>query len=213
MHIPDGFLTGEAAAIGTAAAVAGVAVCLRGARRTARERDLPVAGLAAAFFIVGDAPLVPITVGTQAHLLGGALAVALLGPWLGGLTITVVCLIQALVLGDGGITTLGLTVTNLALIPAFVGYPLLLALRRPLPLPVACGITAAVCVMLAATVFTLELTLGAAVTLDKRAIAISTLGSYAVVALVEGVLTALIVRGLLALRPDLVRVYRKPVTT
>src|SRR6185312_13562010 len=97
-----------------------------------RERDLPVAGLAAAFFLVGDAPMVPITIGTQGHLLGGTLAVALLGPWLGGLTIAVVCAIQALLLGDGGITTLGLTITNLALVPAFVGYPLLLALRRPL---------------------------------------------------------------------------------
>ena len=30
------------------------------------------------------------------------------------------CLIKALVLGDGGITTLGLTITNLALVPAFL---------------------------------------------------------------------------------------------
>jgi cobalt/nickel transport system permease protein len=206
VHIPDGFLTGEAAAIGAVTGIVGVGVCLRGAARTARERDLPVAGLAAAFFIIGEAPLVPLGVGTQAHLLGGVLAVALLGPWVGALTITVVCLIQALVFGDGGITTLGLTVTNLALIPAFVGYPLILALRRPLPLPIACGITAAVCVLLAAVVFVIEVTLGAAGNIDTRAIAISTLGAYAVVALVEGVLTALIVRAVLSLRPDLVRV-------
>ena len=209
MHIPDGFLTGEAAAIGAVTAIVGVGVCLRGAARTARERDLPVAGLAAAFFVVGDAPLVPLGVGTQAHLLGGALAVALLGPWLGALTITVICLIQALVFGDGGITTLGLTITNLALIPAFVGYPLILALRRALPVAVACGITAAVCVLLAAVVFVVEVTLGAPGDIDKTAIAISTLGAYAVVALVEGVLTALIVRGVLAIRPDLVRVARR----
>ena len=42
-------------------------------------------------------------------------------------------------------------------------------------------------------VFTLEVTLGAAGSIDTRAIAATTLGSYAVVALVEGVLTALIV--------------------
>ena len=152
MHIPDGFLTGEAAALGAVTGAAGVAVCLYGARRSMRERDLPLAGLAAAFFLVGDAPMVPITVGTQGHLLGGTLAVALLGPWLGGLTIAVVCAIQALVLGDGGITTLGLTITNLALVPALVGYPLLLALRRVLPLAVACGVAAGVDVLLAAAI-------------------------------------------------------------
>lgn len=205
MHIPDGFLTGEAALLGTATAVAGVAVCLRGAARGMRERDLPLAGLAAAFFLVAEAPMVPVTVGTQGHLLGGALAVALLGPWAGALTIAVVCAIQALVLGDGGITTLGLTITNLALVPAFVGYPLLLALRRVLPLAVACGIVAAVSVLLAALIFVFELEVGAAVRIDRTAIAVSLLGSYAVIAGVEALLTFAIVRALLAVRPDLVR--------
>ena len=123
------------------------------------------------------------------------------------------CLIQPLVFGDGGITTLGLTVTNLALIPAFIGFPLLLALRTRIPLPVACGLTAALCVMLAAVVFTLEVTFGAAGSIDTRAIAATTLGSYAVVALVEGVLTALVIRGILSLRPDLVYVNRRQVAT
>jgi cobalt/nickel transport system permease protein len=205
VHIPDGFLTGEAALVGTATAVAGVAVCLRGAARGMRERDLPLAGLAAAFFLVAEAPMVPITVGTQGHLLGGALAVALLGPWVGALTIAVVCAIQALVLGDGGITTLGLTITNLALVPAFVGYPLLLALRRVLPLAVACAGVAAVSVLLAAGIFVAELTLGAAVSIDRTAIAVSILGSYAVIAVIEAALTFAIVRALLAVRPDLVR--------
>jgi cobalt/nickel transport system permease protein len=209
VHSPDGFLTGEAALLGTATAAVGLGVCLRGARRTMRERDLPVAGLAAAFFLVGDAPMIPITVGTQGHLLGGTLAVALLGPWLGGVTIAVVCAIQALVLGDGGITTLGLTITNLALVPAFVGYPLLLALRRVLPLWLACGIGAVVNVMLAAVIFVAEVTLGAAVTLDRTALAATTLGAYAVIAVIEGIITVLIIRGLLAVRPDLVGVARR----
>ena len=207
MHIPDGFLSGEACALGAAAGAAGVAVCLRGAARSARERDLPVAGLAAAFFLVGDAPMVPITVGTSGHLLGGTLAVALLGPWLGGLTIAVVCMIQALVLGDGGITTLGLTITNLALVPAFAGSPLLLALRRVLPLFVACGLSAVVNVMLAAVIFVAEVSLGA--TVDVSGLVWSTLGAYAVISVIEGTLTALIVRALVRVRPDLVRVARR----
>ena len=186
MHIPDGFLTGEAALLGTATAVAGLAVCLRGARRSMREHDLPLAGLAAAFFLVAEAPMVPITVGTQGHLLGGALAVALLGPWAGALTIAVVCAIQALVLGDGGITTLGLTITNLALVPAFVGYPLLLALRR-----VAAGrgrlrggrARSACCSPRRSS--SPRSTLGAAVAIDRTAIAVSILGSYAVIAVIE----------------------------
>lgn len=211
MHVPDGFLSGEAVTLGAVAAGAGLAVCLRRTRRDGRERDLPVAGLAAAFFLVGDAPMFPVAIGTQGHLLGGTLAVALLGPWLGALTIAVVTAIQALALGDGGITAMGLNVVNLALIPAFVGYPVLLAARRVLPdtpagLAAACGAAAFVNVLLAAAVFVGEFALGAVVSIDMATITLSTLGAYALVALVEAAITVLIVRALLGMRPDLVRI-------
>lgn len=211
MHIPDGFLTGEAVAVGWLAGAAGLAVCLRRVRAEQRERDLPVAGLAAAFFLVGDAPLFPVTVGTQGHLLGGLLAVALLGPWLGAVTIAVVCAIQALVLGDGGVTTLGLAIVNLALLPALVGHPLLLGLRRVLPrtptgIAVAAGIAAWVCVVLASALFFAEFALGAVVDIDLAAVAAGTIGVYALIGVVEGLVTALILRAILSVRPDLVRV-------
>lgn len=206
MHIPDGFLTAQAAAAGDVAAIAGVAVCLRRVRGEQRERDLPVAGLAAAFFLVGDAPFFPVGIGTQGHLLGGTLAVALLGPWLGALTITVVCAIQALALGDGGITTLGLAICNLALVPAFVGYPLLVALRRFLPLPAGCGIAAFVSVLLGALLFVLEFAFGAAPSIDLSTLAWTTIGTYTAIGAIEGVITALIVRAVMAVRADLVRV-------
>jgi cobalt/nickel transport system permease protein len=211
MHIPDGFLSGQACVAGAAVAGMGLAVCLRRLRREERERDLPIAGLAAAFFLVGDAPMFPITVGTQGHLLGGALAVCLLGPWLGAITIAVVTVIQALALGDGGISTLGLTIVTLALVPAFLGYPIAVALRRvlggtPKGLAIACGIAAAIAVELSAVVFVGEFAFGAAVHIDLSKIAASTLGAYGVIAVIEGTITGLIVRALLSVRPDLVRI-------
>lgn len=209
MHIPDGFLSGEAVTLGWVAGAAGLGLCLRRVREEQRERDLPVAGLAAAFFLVGDAPLFPIAVGTQGHLLGGMLAVALLGPWLGAVTIAVVCAIQAVVLGDGGITTLGLAIVNLALLPAFVGYPLLLALRRLLPrspggLALAAGLAAWVCVVLASVLFFVEFALGAVVEIDRQTVAAGTVGVYALIGVAEGLITALILRAVLGVRPDLV---------
>lgn len=210
MHIPDGFLTGEAAAVGWAAGAGGLAWCLHKSHAERRERDLPVAGLAAAFFLVGDAPLFPVTVGTQGHLLGGMLACALLGPWLGAVTIAVVSAIQALALGDGGITTLGLGIVNLALVPALVGYPLLLALRRVRPtaggIAVAAGVCAWLSVVLSACLFSAEFALGHLVSIDPGKVTAGLVGVYAVIGVVEGVLTALILRALIGVRPDLVRV-------
>ena len=215
MHIPDGFVSPTVAVTGAALAVAGLGICVRNAGREATERQLPLAGLAAAFFLVLGAPIIPVAVGTEGHLLGGTLAVTLLGPWLGPVVITVVTVVQALFLGDGGLTTLGLNVVNLALVPAAVGYPVLLGLRRVLPrtptgTAVAAGAAAMVSVLAAAVLFTAEYALGGAAGVPLRTVAISTIGVYALVALLEGVVTALVIRGLLSLRADLVQVAHNP---
>jgi len=191
MHIPDGFVSPAVAVAGAAVAVAGLSVCVRRAGRGATERQLPLAGLAAACFLVLGAPVIPIAVGTEGHLLGGTLAVALLGPWLGPIVITVV-----------------------PVVPAAVGYPVLLGLRRLLPrgsmgIAVAAGVAAAVSVLAAAVLFTAEYAVGGAAGLSLRTVAVSTIGMYALVAVVEGVVTALVVRGLLAVRADLVPVAQR----
>jgi cobalt/nickel transport system permease protein len=175
------------------------------------ERQLPLAGLSAAFFLVLGAPIIPVAVGTEGHLLGGTLAVALLGPWLGPVVVTVVTVVQALFLGDGGLSTLGVNVVNLALVPAVVGYPVLLGLRRvlsrrPTGTAVAAGVAAAVSVLSAAVLFTAEYALGGAAGVPLRTVAVSTIGVYALVAVLEGLVTALVVRALLTLRADLVHV-------
>ncbi len=211
MHIPDGFVSPAVAVAGAAVAVAGLGVCVRRAGLDVTERQLPLAGLAAAFFLVLDAPLIPVAVGTSGHLLGGTLAVALLGPWLGPVVITAVTVVQALFLGAGGVSTLGVNVVNLALVPAALGYPVLLGLRRLLPrgstgTAVAAGVAAGVSVLAAAALFTAEYALGGAAGRPLRTIAVSTLGVYALIAVVEGLVTALVVRALLALRADLVQV-------
>jgi cobalt/nickel transport system permease protein len=214
MHIPDGFVSPVVAIAGGAVAVAGLAVCARRAGQSATERQLPLAGLSAAAFLVIGAPIIPIAVGTEGHLLGGTLAVTLLGPWLGAVVITVVTVVQALFFGDGGLSTLGLNVVNLALVPAAVGYPVLLGLRRLLPrrpvgTTVAAGVAAATSVLTAAGLFTVEYAVGGTAGLPLRTVAISTIGVYTVVAVIEGVVTALVVRALLALRADLVPVAQR----
>ncbi|MGH3913295.1 MAG: energy-coupling factor ABC transporter permease [Pseudonocardiaceae bacterium] len=211
MHIPDGFVSPPVAIAGAMVAVAGLAVCARMAGRAANERQLPLAGLAAAFFLVLEAPIIPIAVGTSGHLLGGTLAVALLGPWLGPVVITVVTVVQTLFTGAGGLSALGVNLVNLALVPAALGYPVLLGLQRVLPrgptgTAVAAGIAASASVLMAAVLFTAEYAVGGAAGVPVRTVAVSTLGVYALVAVFEGLVTTLVVRGLLALRADLVRV-------
>lgn len=213
MHIPDGFVSTPVIAGGALIAAGGLAVCVRRARLSSREANIPLAGLAAAFFLVLEAPVFPIAAGTSGHLLGGTLAVSLLGPWLGAIVITVVTAVQTLFAGDGGISALGVNVVNLALVPAFIGYPLLLLARRMAPrgrtaLAVACGVVAFVAVVVASVLFSIEYAIGGATGVPVSTVATTTIGTYLLVGVFEGVVTALIVRGLLAVRPDLVELAR-----
>src|SRR5919107_5990597 len=113
MHVPDGFLDAPTSIATGAVAVAAVGVALRGARRELDDRTAPLAGLVAAFVFAAQMVNFPVGAGTSGHLLGGALAVALVGPWTAVLAISVVLLVQALLFADGGTTALG---TNVVLL-------------------------------------------------------------------------------------------------
>ncbi len=64
----------------------------------------------------------PIPGGTSAHLVGGALAAIILGPFGGCLAMFLNLVVQCLLMGDGGITALGANTFNMAVIDAFAGY-------------------------------------------------------------------------------------------
>ena len=116
MHVPDGFLDAPTSIATGVVAAAGVAVALRGARRELDDRTAPMAGLVATFVFAGQMMNFPVGAGTSGHLLGGALAAVLVGPCTGVLCISVVLLVQALFMADGGITALGTNITLMALV-------------------------------------------------------------------------------------------------
>jgi cobalt/nickel transport system permease protein len=69
---------------------------------------------------------VPVLPGISAHLVGGVLLAWMLGPGLGAWTMAIVLALQAILLGDGGLASLGANIVNMALLPAGV----VVALRR-----------------------------------------------------------------------------------
>lgn len=98
MHVPDGFLDVPTSLATAGVAVVGVGLALRGARKELDERTAPLAGLVAAFIFATQMVNFPVGAGTSGHLLGGALAAALVGPWTGVLCVSVVLLVQGLLL-------------------------------------------------------------------------------------------------------------------
>ena len=122
MHVPDGFFDATVSVGAAAVAAGGVALCLRKARDELDERTAPLAGAVAAFIFAVQMINFPIGLGTSGHLMGGALAAILVGPYAGALCVTVVLVVQGLVFADGGLTALGINVVLMAFATAFVGW-------------------------------------------------------------------------------------------
>jgi len=122
MHIPDGFLSAPVAGAGFALAGLAVAVAVRRTNRTLGERSVPLMGVMAAFIFAAQMMNFPVAGGTSGHLLGGALAAILLGPWAAIIVMTTVIGVQALIFQDGGMAALGTNVFNMGVVTALLGY-------------------------------------------------------------------------------------------
>ncbi|MEV5414292.1 energy-coupling factor ABC transporter permease [Thermopolyspora sp. NPDC052614] len=209
MHVPDGFFTAAVSVSAGVVAAAGVAVCLRGARRELDDRTAPMAGLVAAFIFAVQMLNFPVAAGTSGHLLGGALAAVLVGPYTAVLAVAVVLIVQAFLFADGGLTALGVNIVLMAIVTAVVGWAVFRLVTAVLPRGKA-AITAAsfaaalVSVPAAALVFTLLFWIGGTAPIDVGAVAAAMGGVHVLIGLGEGVITALTVSSVLAVRPDLV---------
>ena len=208
MHIPDGLINAPTSLGAGMAAIGGVGVALRRCGHTLEDRQVPLAGLVAAFVFAAQMMNFPIAAGTSGHLIGGVLAAILVGPWTAVLCMAIVVFVQAL-FADGGLTAIGLNVLNLALIATLGGYAVFLACVKLLPvgkwgLSSAGGIAAGVSVLLAALAIVVEFAVGGPGDISLRSMSTALLGVHALIALGEGFITAAALRLVLGTRPDLV---------
>ena len=208
MHIPDGFINAQTSLAAGAVAAGGVGISLRRAAQTLQERQAPLAGLVAAFIFAVQMLNFPVAAGTSGHLLGGVLAAVLVGPWAGCVCVAVVLVVQSL-FADGGLTALGLNITNMAIVGVFGGWAVFVLLRRALPatktsVMVSSGIAAGISVVLAASAFVLEYAVGGTGNAPVGTVLAAMVGVHTLIGIGEGVITALTVGVVLGVRPDLV---------
>jgi cobalt/nickel transport system permease protein len=211
MHIPDGFLSAEVAAACAVPAAGAVAYGLRRANRELDERRVPLLGVTAAFVFAAQMLNFPVAGGTSGHFLGAALAAILLGPWLAGLVLSVVLVVQAFVFADGGITALGANMLNMGVIGALVVGGLMVAARRVLGdrrgvLLAVAGAGAWLAVVAGAVACSFELAISGTVPLGTVLPAM--LGVHVLIGAGEAAITVAAVGAVLSTRPDVVRAFR-----
>ena len=122
MHIPDGYLSPETAAVMYAASVPFWYVASRKVKEALTSKMVPLLSIFAAFSFTIMMFNVPVPGGTTAHAVGGTLMAIVLGPWTAVIGVSVALAIQAIFFGDGGITAFGANAFNMAIVLPIVGY-------------------------------------------------------------------------------------------
>ncbi|MCL4859768.1 MAG: PDGLE domain-containing protein [Caldilineaceae bacterium] len=206
LHIPDGFLSTPISLAGWALAVLAVAYALRQTRGQLGERQAPLLGVMAAFIFAAQAINFPVAGGTSGHLLGGALAAIVLGPWAAVLVMTAVVGLQALLFQDGGLVVMGWNIVNMGVLTALTGYAVYALIKRLMgetrnALLVAGFVGAWLSVVVSAIATAIQLALSGTSPLGIALPAMA--GVHAVIGIGEGVITVGALSLIAATRPDL----------
>lgn len=205
MHIPDGFLSARVAVGYAALSAIGIGLaCYR--LRTQRERGASaLLGVSAAFVFAAQMVNFPVAAGTSGHLVGSALAAALLGLPGALVVMTAVILMQCFVFADGGVFALGANVFNMGLVGCVVGFGCYRLLCGAAPSPtrrVASVAFAGWCATIAGAVSCAgQLSLSGAARLPVVLPAM--LGVHALIGVGEAVISSLVVASVLRFRPEL----------
>src|SRR5215207_3113741 len=124
LHIPDGFLSFIVSLICWVITAVILSMAISRTNKSLGEKQVPLMGIMAAFIFAAQMINFPVAGGTSGHLLGGALAAIVLGPWAAILVMASVLGVQALLFQDGGLVALGANILNMGVLTALVGYGL-----------------------------------------------------------------------------------------
>jgi cobalt/nickel transport system permease protein len=204
LHIPDGMLNLGVSIVCWLITAGVLLLAIRRTRGELGERQIPLMGVMAAFIFAAQMLNFPVAGGTSGHLLGGALAAIVLGPWQGILVMTSVVAVQALLFQDGGLVVMGANILNMGILTALVGFGLyrLVFHRSRQTRLVTAAAAAWFSVMVSAFATSLQVWLSGNARLDL--IIPAMLGVHALIGLGEALITVGALAFIFRTRPDLV---------
>lgn len=194
-HIPDGILSAPVLIGGGIIAAAGVVLALR----RLDDRLIPRAAILSAVVFTGSLIAVPVGPSSIHVLLSGLLGIMLgVGTFA---AVLVVLLLQALLFGFGGFTTLGVNTVNIALpgvVFAMLLGPAIRRTARPLVRAVLAGAVGALSVLGTGALVAMSIALSSA---EYKLVASVLIATYLPLAFGEALVTAAIVAFLARVQP------------
>ncbi|MCH1524977.1 MAG: energy-coupling factor ABC transporter permease [Candidatus Actinomarina sp.] len=209
MHVPDGFINAQVSVATGVISLGTLWAYIRNAKNLVADKLIALTGMMSALIFVLQMINFPIAAGTSGHLLGGALAVIVLGPSLGIICISIVVVIQSLLFADGGLSALGVNVLNMAIITSLTGWLTITFWKKlfgdsQFTLISGSVIAGLLSVVFSSIAFVMEYAIGGTVSVPLGSVLIAMISTHLFIGLGEGVITALIISLLLRVRSDLV---------
>ena len=209
MHVPDGFINAPVSAETGLISLGTIWAYIRNAKNLVADRLIALTGMMSALIFVLQMINFPIAAGTSGHLLGGALAVIVLGPSLGFICISIVVVIQSLLFADGGLSALGVNLLNMAVVTSLIGWLVISTWKKLFNESYSSIISGSfiaglLSVVFSSIAFVLEYAIGGTVAVPLGSVLIAMVSSHVLIGIGEGIITGLIVSLLLRVRSDLV---------
>ena len=212
MHVPDGFMNVTMSAATGVISFGTLWAYIRSAKDLIADKFIALTGMMSALIFVLQMINFPVAAGTSGHLLGGALAVIVLGPRLGLICLSVVVIIQSLLFADGGLSALGINVLNMAIVTSatswfIVKYWIKFIGKNKTSIVTVSVLAGILSVVFSSIAFTIQYAIGGTISIPVGTVLIAMVSTHLIIGLGEGIITALIITLLMRVRPDLVYAY------
>ena len=212
MHVPDGFMNVTMSAATGVISFGTLWAYVRSAKDLIADKFIALTGMMSALIFVLQMINFPVAAGTSGHLLGGALAVIVLGPRLGLICLSVVVIIQSLLFADGGLSALGVNVLNMAIVTSatswfIVKYWIKFIGKNKTSIVTVSVLAGILSVVFSSIAFTIQYAIGGTISIPVGTVLIAMVTTHLIIGLGEGIITALIITLLMRVRPDLIYAY------
>ena len=214
MHVPDGFMNVTMSAATGVISFGTLWAYIRSAKDLIADKFIALTGMMSALIFVLQMINFPIAAGTSGHLLGGALAVIVLGPRLGLICLSVVVIIQSLLFADGGLSALGVNVLNMAIVTSatswfIVKYWIKFIGKNKTSIVSVSVLAGILSVVFSSIAFTIQYAIGGTISIPVGTVLLAMVTTHFIIGFGEGIITALIVTLLIRVRPDLIYAYER----
>ena len=214
MHVPDGFMNVTMSAATGVISFGTLWAYIRSAKDLIADKFIALTGMMSALIFVLQMINFPIAAGTSGHLLGGALAVIVLGPRLGLICLSVVVIIQSLLFADGGLSALGVNVLNMAIVTSatswfIVKYWIKFIGKNKISIVSVSVLAGILSVVFSSIAFTIQYAIGGTISIPVGTVLLAMVTTHFIIGFGEGIITALIITLLIRVRPDLIYAYER----